>query len=192
MILCPLKRFPISLVIFIEASFFITNKSTSNGFVFRLYSFSNISPVLSCANSRFMAATNPGCHCIFLSFIESPLYIKIITHTPKFLQPQTKLQILFEFLSAQPLSFRLSNSILLILVQFQPFYIFPKISPNPLQKIPLPLLFINPFSEAGFSPRQLLYSNFIHIKIRADKPRGIRQDAKHGTWLVARRNKISE
>ncbi|GFI56881.1 N-acetylmuramate alpha-1-phosphate uridylyltransferase [Muribaculaceae bacterium] len=137
MILCPLKRFPISLVIFIEASFFITNKSTSNGFVFRLYSFSNISPVLSCANSRFMAATNPGCHCIFLSFIESPLYIKIITHTPKFLQPQTKLQILFEFLSAQPLSFRLSNSILLILVQFQPFYIFPKISPNPLQKIPL-------------------------------------------------------
>ena len=105
MILCPLNRFPISLVIFIEASFFITNKSTSNGFVFRLYSFSNISPVLSCANSRFMAATNPGCHCIFLSFIESPLYIKIITHTPKFLQPQTKPQILFEILSAHPFSF---------------------------------------------------------------------------------------
>jgi len=33
------------------------------------------------------------------------LYIKIITHTPKFLQPQTKPQILFEILSAHPFSF---------------------------------------------------------------------------------------
>lgn len=47
---------------------FITRRSISSGLVFRLCSFSNTRASLSWANSRFMAATNPGCHYIFVSF----------------------------------------------------------------------------------------------------------------------------
>ena len=54
--------------------FLMISKSASSGLVLRLYSFSNVSSLRLSLNSRFMAATKPGCHCIFVSSITTSLF----------------------------------------------------------------------------------------------------------------------
>lgn len=64
----PPKKLSYSVTRQAAGFFLIISRSVSSGFVFKLYSFSNIRSPLFSLNFRFMAATNPGRHCIFVSF----------------------------------------------------------------------------------------------------------------------------
>ncbi len=84
-ILCPLKSAPISLIMRTECSFFITSKSISKGFVFRLCSRSYIKSSRFWISSKSIADAKAGCHCIFV-FIIILLCIMKLYHLPKNLQ----------------------------------------------------------------------------------------------------------
>ncbi len=59
-------------------SFLMTSRSTSNGFVFRLYSLWYIRSALFYASSKFIADTNAACHCIFVSSIQFSFLVALI------------------------------------------------------------------------------------------------------------------
>ena len=59
----------------VEGFFFMTRKSISKGFVFKLYSFSKTRLSRYSRSSRFIAATKPGCRCIFVSSIRLSFWV---------------------------------------------------------------------------------------------------------------------
>ena len=58
--------------------FFVIRRSMTNGFTFKLYSLSNFRLSRQSAISKFIAAINAGCHCMFVSFIIRLLYCSSI------------------------------------------------------------------------------------------------------------------